>query len=123
MVMALEHDERVRMLLKIAPLGVGAGEMDFQHAKLRGGGVENERNRIGDEPFGAVADEEAENALPDQRVQFGQVLVSMERGFVQGGLVGFFMWAKSSCGPSLHVGQVKAKGKGAVGCGADRSNA
>ena len=33
MVMALEHDERVRPLLKIAPLGVGARDMDLQRAK------------------------------------------------------------------------------------------
>ena len=33
MVMTLEHDEHVRLLLKIAPLRVGAREMDLQHAK------------------------------------------------------------------------------------------
>ena len=94
MVMALEHDERVGRGFEIAPLGVGAGEMDLERAEPRGGRVENERNRIGDQPLGAVADEKAENALADQRVQFGQVLVSVERGFVQGGLV-TLMWAMS----------------------------
>ena len=100
MVEALEHDERVGRSFKIAPLRVGAGEMDLEHAEPRAGRIEDEGSRIGDKPLGAAADEEAEHAIPDQRVQFGQVLVSMERGFVQGGLVGFFMWAKSSCGPS-----------------------
>ena len=92
MVMALEHDERVGRSFKIAPLRVGAGEMDLQDAEPRGGRIEDERNRIGDEPFGAVADQEAEHALPDQRVQLGQILVPVERGFVQGGLVAI-MWA------------------------------
>ena len=63
MVAALEHDEHIRRRLKVAPLAVGARNMDFQRAKPRGGGIENERNRIGDEPFGAVADEETEHAL------------------------------------------------------------
>ena len=94
MVVALEHDERVRRGFEIAPLRVGAGEMDFQRAELRRGRIENERNRIGDEPLGAVADEKAEHALPDQRVQRRQIFVSMERGFVQGGLVAS-MWAMS----------------------------
>ena len=114
MVVALEHDEHIGRGFKIAPLRVGAGEMDFQRAKPRGGRIENERNRIGDEPLGAVADQQPEHALLDQRVQFGQVLVSMERGFVQGGLVAF-MWAMSSeC-----EGQVGAKGKGVGGSRAD----
>ena len=94
MVMALEHDERVRRTFKIAPLRVGAGEMDLQRAELRGGRIENERNRIGDQPLGAVADQEPEHALLDQRVQRRQIFVSMERGFVQRGLV-TLMWAMS----------------------------
>ena len=94
MVVALEHDERVGRGFKIAPLGVRAGEVDLQRAQLRGGRVENERNRIGDQPFRPVADEQPEHALLDQRVQRRQILVSMERGFVQGGLVAL-MWAMS----------------------------
>ena len=93
MIAALEYDERLRGRFKVAPLAVGAGEMDLQRPEPRGGGIEHERNRIGDEPLGAVADQEPEHALPDQRVKFRQVLVSMERGFVQGGLVA------RSCGP------------------------
>ena len=51
---------------------VGAGEMDFQHPKLRCGRIKNERHRIGDEPLGAVANKKAENAFPNQRVQLRQ---------------------------------------------------
>ena len=29
MIMALEHDEHVGLLLKVAPLRIGAGEMDL----------------------------------------------------------------------------------------------
>src|SRR5580692_1701496 len=65
MVMALKHDERVGRSFKIAPLRVGAREMNLQGSKLRSRGVQNEWNRIGDQPLGAVADEEAEDALSD----------------------------------------------------------
>jgi hypothetical protein len=82
MVMALEHDEHVLRGFKIAPLRVRAGQMDLQRAELRGGRIENERNRIGDEPPGAVADQEPEHALLNQRVERRQIFVSMERGFV-----------------------------------------
>src|SRR5580704_1961473 len=94
MVVALKHDERVRRGSKVAPLGICGGEVDFQCAELRCGRVENERNRNGDKPLGAVADQEPEHAVPDQRVQRGEIFVSMERGFVQGSLVAS-MWAVS----------------------------
>ena len=94
MVVALEHDKRVGRSLKIAPLRIGASDMHFQRAKLRRRRIENEWNRIGDKPLGAIADQQAEHALLDQRMQFRQILVSMERGFVQGSLVAS-MWAMS----------------------------
>src|SRR6185312_13000452 len=93
MVVALKHDERFWALLKLAPLRVGARDMDLQYAEPRAGSVEDEWDRIGDQPLGAVADEKAEHAGLDQRVQLGQILVLVERGFVQGGLVA------RSCGP------------------------
>ena len=49
---------------KIAPLRVGAGEMDFQRAELRRGRIENERNRIGDKPLGAIADRAGRTRAP-----------------------------------------------------------
>ena len=91
MITALEYDERVGGRLKVAPLAVGARDMNLQRAKARGGGIENERNRIGDDSLGAVADEEPEHALSDQRVQLRQILVSVKRGFVQGSLSAL-MW-------------------------------
>ena len=94
MVKALEHDERVWRCFKIAPLGVGASEMDFQRAELRGGRVENERNRTGGQTLGAVADQQPEHALFDQRVQFRQMFISMKDRFVHRGLVAL-MWAIS----------------------------
>src|SRR5580693_2319334 len=63
MVVALEHDERVGRGFKIPPLGVRAGEVDFQCAELRTGRVENERNRASDQTLGAVADQQPEHAL------------------------------------------------------------
>ena len=108
MVMALEHDERVRRLLQIAPLRVGAGDMDFQRPEPRRCRIENEGNRIGDEPLRAVADEETEDALSYQCVQLGQILVAVKQGFVQGGL------ATTLCGPcALECqGQVSAHSLG-----------
>ena len=47
-------------------------------------------------PSAAIADQKAEHAVPDQRLQRREIFVSMERGFA--GLVGFFMGAKSSWG-------------------------
>ena len=66
--------------------------MGLQCAELRRGRVEYERDRAGGEPLSAVADEEAKHALLDQRVQFREILVSVQRGFVQGSLVAL-MWA------------------------------
>jgi hypothetical protein len=91
MVGALEYDQRVGRRLKIVPLAVAARDMNLERAEPRGGGIENERNRIGDEPLGAIADEQAEHALSNQRVQFRQILVSVKRGFVHGSLSSL-MW-------------------------------
>ena len=82
MVGALEDDERVGRRLKIAPLAVGARDMDLQRAEPRGGGIENERNRIGDDPLGAVADQEAEHTGPDQRVQPREIVDPVKRRLV-----------------------------------------
>jgi hypothetical protein len=92
MVCSLENDQRVRGRLKFAPMTVGASNVGLKSPKPRGARIENERNRIGDEPFGAIADEEAEHALSYQGMQIGQILVSVENGFVQGSL-SILMWA------------------------------
>ena len=88
MVVALEHDECIRRRLKVAPLRVRARQMDLQRAR-----ASRRPDRERTEPNwprapGAIADQETEDAVPDQRVQLRQILVAMERGFVQGGLVG-----------------------------------
>ena len=65
---ALEHDKRLGRMNQVAPLPVGAGDMSAKRAELRGGGIDEKGNRVGDEALRARTDQQPERARPDQRM-------------------------------------------------------
>ena len=96
MVGALEYDERVGRGCRSRHWLLARATWTFSVPSLEAAESRTNGTELATSPSAPLLMSRAEHALSDQRVQLRQVLVSMKRGFVHGGLVRPLMWGISA---------------------------